>query len=164
MRALEHGLWVYRDHFLHRWRRSLAAKAAAFPALYDFGDLRRFRTLTATTEFFVERYTAFANLAAYLNGYALTGEVLAGLDVPSWLLAARDDPVIPIADLAAVARGPALEISVAPYGGHCGFLADLGLRSWARDRVLAAFGVGASLRDAVSCGASPRSSGWRRRS
>ena len=45
------GLWIYREYFLRRWRRSLLAKAACFPELYDFGDLRRFATLTATTEF-----------------------------------------------------------------------------------------------------------------
>ena len=38
------GLWVYRHYFLRRWRRSLRAKAACFPELYDFGDLRRFPT------------------------------------------------------------------------------------------------------------------------
>ncbi len=40
MRALEEGLWVYREYFLRRWRRSLLAKAACFPELYDFGNLR----------------------------------------------------------------------------------------------------------------------------
>ena len=39
MRALEDGLWVYRSYFLRRWRRSLLAKAACFPELYDFGDV-----------------------------------------------------------------------------------------------------------------------------
>lgn len=137
MRALERGLWVYRDYFLRRWRRSLAAKAAAFPARYDFGDLRRFRTLTETTAFFVERYTDFGGLDAYLDGYALTGDVLAGLAVPSSILAARDDPVIPSRDLEAIARGGALDITLARHGGHCGFLEDFRLRSWLEGRILA---------------------------
>src|SRR5690606_32028055 len=67
MHALEQGLWIYREYFLRRWRRSLLAKAAAFPELYRFGDLRRFRTLTATTEYFVKTYTDFGSLEAYLN-------------------------------------------------------------------------------------------------
>jgi len=137
MRALENGLWIYRRHFLSRWRRSLTAKAAAFPHLYDFGDLTRFRTLTATTEYFVERYTEFGSLAEYLDGYTLTGDVLAGLDVPARLIAARDDPVIPSADLGRIARSPALEITLAPAGGHCGFIENLRLGSWL-DRQLVA--------------------------
>ncbi|HET8697694.1 MAG TPA: alpha/beta fold hydrolase, partial [Gammaproteobacteria bacterium] len=124
MRALEEGLWIYREYFLRRWRRSLLAKAACFPDLYDFGDLRRFPTLTATTDFFVRRYTPFADLDEYLGGYAITGEALRGLAVPARLIAAADDPVIPIADLDDVASSDALAISVFPHGGHCAFLED----------------------------------------
>jgi predicted alpha/beta-fold hydrolase len=138
MRALEDGLWLYRDHFLSRWRRSLAAKAAAFPHLYDFGDLRRFRTLTETTDFFVRRYTHFGDLEAYLNGYSLTGEVLARLEIPAWLIAARDDPVIPSRDLDAIARPDALKVTLAARGGHCGFLENFKLESWLDHAVLAA--------------------------
>ena len=137
MQALEEGLWVYREYFLRRWRRSLQAKAACFPALYDFGDLRRFPTLTAMTEFFVKRYTSFADLDAYLAGYAVTGPVLEGLSVPTRIIAAADDPVIPIGDLRDLATSSALEISVLPHGGHCAFIESYGLKSWA-DRVVLA--------------------------
>lgn len=122
MRALDEGLWIYRRHFLRRWRRSLAEKAVAFPDIYEFGDLRRFDSLSATTEFFVERYTEFGSLDAYLSGYAITGDALEALRVPTRIIAAADDPVIPVADLDEVARNPALEISLARHGGHCGFV------------------------------------------
>lgn len=138
MRALEEGLWLYREHFLRRWRKSLAAKAAAFPHLYDFGDLRRFKTLTETTDFFVRRYTAFADLDAYLEGYTLTGHVLERLAVPAWLIAARDDPVIPSRDLASIARPDPLQVTLAPRGGHCGFLENFRLESWLDRAVLGA--------------------------
>ncbi len=137
MQALEDGLWVYRWYFLRRWRRSLAAKAACFPELYDFGDLRRFPTLTATTEFFATRYASFPDLGSYLNGYAITGDALARLAVPAKIIAAADDPVIPIADLADLAASPALSIEVFARGGHCAFLEDYRLRSWADRAVLA---------------------------
>jgi predicted alpha/beta-fold hydrolase len=137
MRALEEGLWIYRAYFLRRWRRSLLAKAACFPELYDFGDLRRFSTLTATTDFFVRHYTGFADLDAYLTGYAITGDALRNLSVRSRLIASADDPVIPIADLRDVAASAALEISVFPHGGHCAFLEDYRLRSWSDRAVLA---------------------------
>jgi predicted alpha/beta-fold hydrolase len=137
MRALEDGLWVYRQYFLRRWRRSLAAKAACFPDLYDFGDLRRFPTLTATTEFFATRYANFPDLDAYLSGYAITGNALANLTVPAKIIAAADDPVIPIGDLADLAASPALSIQVFPHGGHCAFLEDYALRSWVDSSVVA---------------------------
>lgn len=137
MHALESGLFIYREYFLRRWRRSLLAKAACFPELYDFGDLRRFRTLTATTEFFATRYASFPDLDSYLNGYAITGAALAELAVPAKLIAAADDPVIPIRDLDDVAVSSALSVEVVPRGGHCAFLEDYRLRSWADRAVLA---------------------------
>jgi hypothetical protein len=136
MRALEHGLWVYRDYFLRRWRRSLAAKALIFPSRYDFGNLRRFPTLTKTTEFFVKHYTEFSDLDAYLNGYAVTGPALTGLTVPTRLIMAADDPVVPIADLADLATNGALEATVVRGGGHCAFLDGYGLESWLDRAVL----------------------------
>ena len=137
MRALEDGLWVYREYFLRRWRRSLLAKAACFPELYDFGDLRRFRTLTATTEFFATRYASFPDLDSYLNGYAITGDTLSRLTVPARIIAAADDPVIPVDDFADLAASPALSVQVFAHGGHCAFLEDYALRSWVDRAVLA---------------------------
>lgn len=124
MRALDTGLWIYRRHFLNRWRHSLTEKARAFPGLYGFGDLRRFDSLTDMTRFFVEQYTEFENLEAYLTGYAITGPRLSSLAVPSRIIAAEDDPVIPIADLQNVSTEGTLEVTVARYGGHCGFIDD----------------------------------------
>lgn len=159
MRALESGLWIYRRYFLRRWRRSLLAKAAAFPHLYDFGRLERFATLTETTAFFVDRYTEFADLDEYLSGYSLTGRTLEGLDVASRMIVAEDDPVIPVADLDDIARTPSLEITVAPGGGHCGFISDFLLRCWI-DRQLLAELSGAAL---TAC-AFPRTGSARGRS
>jgi predicted alpha/beta-fold hydrolase len=130
MRALEEGLWIYRSYFLRRWRQSLLSKAAAFPHLYDFGDLRRFRTLTETTDYFVTEYTEFTNLGAYLDGYKLTGTVLADLAVPTRLVLAADDPVIPSRDVKELAPSPYLEIDLLDRGGHCGFVDNYGLESW----------------------------------
>jgi len=136
MEALERGLWIYRRYFLDRWRRSLLAKAALFPERYDFGSLTRFRTLTETTDFFVRRYTEFPDLESYLRGYALTGNVLAGLDVPTSLIAARDDPVIPARDLDNLTPSRALEVTATSNGGHCGFVESYSLRSWIDARIL----------------------------
>ena len=109
----------------------------AFPERYDFGSLERFRTLTETTEFFVREYTDFRSLEDYLDGYAITGRALAELTVPTVLIAAVDDPVIPSVDLARLAQAPALEVAQLPQGGHCGFVDSYSLRSWIDERILA---------------------------
>lgn len=122
MSALDSGIWPYRRYFLNRWRRSLAEKAIAFPHLYKFGDLSRFSTLTDTTEFFVEHYTEFDSLDQYLSGYAITGSVLENLSIPSRIILASDDPVIPVGDLRHLSRTESLRITLADNGGHCGFV------------------------------------------
>ena len=53
-----------------------------------------------------------------------------GLDVPTRIIAAEDDPVIPATDLADLARSSALSVSHFPHGGHCGFVAGYSLRIW----------------------------------
>jgi uncharacterized protein len=131
MHALDQGLPIYQKYFMYRWRQSLERKKAAFPKLYDFTRLERFRNLQEMTDYFVRHYTEFADLETYLHGYSLTGERLRNLKVPSTMLLAEDDPVIPVGALARVARSEALSIETTVHGGHCGFISDFSLNSWA---------------------------------
>ena len=135
MRALEDGLWIYKHYFLKRWRRSLEAKAAAFPHLYRFGDLRRLRTLTQTTAYFVEKYTDFGSLENYLNGYSIIDGRLDSLTTESIALLTADDPVIPVRDVSRLGDNSALHVEVLPWGGHCGLLQDYRLRSWLNESI-----------------------------
>jgi predicted alpha/beta-fold hydrolase len=85
----------------------------------------------------VRRFTEFASIEDYLNGYAITGSQLADLKVPATVIIALDDPIIPIAGLENIARPKALEVIVTRRGGHCGFLEDLVQPSWAERRIVA---------------------------
>jgi len=134
--SLEEGLWIYRQYFVLKWRKSLRKKRGAWPHVYVLDDLLNSRDLTNLTEQLVLKYTEFPDLATYLNGYAIVGEALAGLDVPSRIITALDDPIIPAADLARLAPSPALKISAQAHGGHCGFLDALGGPSWADREIL----------------------------
>ncbi len=139
MYALDDGWLLYRQYFLVKWRRSLETKRKLFPADYDFGDLRRFRSLRLMTEFFVENYTEFPDLLTYLRGYAITGDRLKNLAVSSWALLAKDDPVIPITGLDRMSVPDKLHIDTANFGGHCGFLLDYALSSGLEKYLLQAF-------------------------
>jgi predicted alpha/beta-fold hydrolase len=136
MHALDHGSLIYQRYFMNRWRQSLELKKAAFPKRYDFARLERFRTLGEMTDHFVRHYTEYADMQTYLRGYALTGERLSGLQVPSIMLLAEDDPVIPVGALDRVARPACLRIDTTSRGGHCGFIEDYRLNSWSDRYVL----------------------------
>jgi uncharacterized protein len=141
LRALQRGMPGYERYFVRKWLRSLRKKQAAWPDTYDFRRLARQRDLKRMTAELVRGHTEFATLEDYLNGYAITGARLAGLTVPATLVTSLDDPIIPAAGLAQLARPAALSLTVTRYGGHCGFFERLGGESWLERRILARLGA-----------------------
>ncbi len=133
--ALEQGLSLYEQYFVLKWTRSLRKKQAAWPGVYDFAPLIASRNLRQMTRDLVLAHTGFTDLESYLAGYAITGTRLDTLAVPSLILTALDDPMIPPGDLQRLARRDVLEIVTTERGGHCGFLETLRAPSWI-DRVV----------------------------
>ena len=131
MEILERGPFVYRHYFMGKWKRSLRMKQTLFPQRFDFGPLLSQRSLKAMTEILVARFSEFADVDAYLNGYAIVGNALANLAVPSHIVCALDDPIIPSRDLQDLARTPNLHINAVAHGGHCGFMDRWTGPSWA---------------------------------
>lgn len=134
--ALESGFRGYSLYFARKWWRSLKKKRAAWPQDYDFRELQGTRDLRCLTAELIRRYTAFASLDEYLDGYSLTGSRLEGLEVPSTLITSLDDPIIPPDGLDRLAQPPCLDIVVTRRGGHCGFLERLNGPTWAERRVV----------------------------
>ena len=145
--ALESGFPGYSLYFARKWWRSLRKKQVAWPKDYDFRDLQGTRNLRHLTAELIRRYTRFASLDEYLDGYSLTGRRLETLEVPSALITSLDDPIIPPAGLSRLARLPCLDIVVTRRGGHCGFLERLTGPTWAERRVVAELGLTASIGD-----------------
>jgi predicted alpha/beta-fold hydrolase len=123
--GLEEGFFLYRRYFLHKWRRSLRRKQRAFPDVEWFTPQEFRGDLRALTRSLVLRHTDFGTLENYLDGYSVAADRLAGLQVPTTILTAADDPVIPIADFEALALPACVDLDIAPRGGHCGFLTGL---------------------------------------
>lgn len=138
--ALERGLPLYQRYFVRKWRRSLRRKQGAWPGAYDLRELDRLRGLRSMTAEMVRCYSEFATLEDYLNGYAITGDRLAELEVPSVIFISLDDPIIPADALERLAPSAALSITLTRYGGHCGFFEQLAAPNWLERRILAALG------------------------
>jgi predicted alpha/beta-fold hydrolase len=140
MRAMEQGWQVYQRYFVHKWSRSLRRKHALWSGLIDDGifALRDLRRMTAAM---VARHTSFPQIGAYLDGYAITGDRLATLQVPAVILASRDDPIIPAEDLARLAPHPLLRVVTTERGGHMGFLISPRAGSWVNTFVARELGL-----------------------
>lgn len=136
MEVLENGWFIYQQYFINKWKRSLRRKQQCFPKRYDFSQILAQRTIRSMTELLVRNFSEFSDLDAYLNGYAITGDALAHLEVPSHILISLDDPIIPAHDLQNLAGSPNLQVTSIPNGGHCGFMDTFNGASWA-DRQIA---------------------------
>ncbi len=141
MDILEHGPLLYRRYFMDKWKRSLRLKQSLFPGRFDFDPILSQRSIKAMTEILVTRFSEFADLDAYLNGYAIVGDALSSLSVPSHILFALDDPIIPARDLQDLVRTPHLHIDTVPHGGHCGFMDTLTGESWADRQIVRLMGL-----------------------
>lgn len=145
MQVLDHGSFIYKQYFLDKWKRSLRIKQSLFPDAFDFREVYAQRTLRRMTEVLIEQFSEFTNIDDYLNGYSIVGDALARLEVPSHVLIALDDPIIPSHDLANLARTPHLEVTGIARGGHCGFMDGFNRPSWADRRIGALLGRAALL-------------------
>lgn len=134
--AIDKGLFVYGKYFIKKWKKSLLIKQKLFPEAFDFKDKKIFKNLSIMTEYFVERYTRYQDLDTYLTGYAITGSRLENLKVPAHVIVSQDDPVIPFTDIDNLAKSDNLKIIAVKYGGHCGFMKNFRLKSWADDMVV----------------------------
>ena len=126
---------IYHKYFQRKWRRALQEKLRHFPQYGYAEELLELRSLQAMNEFFVPRYTAYPDTRSYLDAYAITGDRLANLRVPSHIITSRDDPVIPVADIDKLARPETLGIEITAHGGHCGFIMDWRQHSWIDQRM-----------------------------
>lgn len=139
MHAMEHGVGFYERYFERKWSRSLRTKQQCFPELYGEESWYEIRGLRERTHYLATRHAGFESAEAYFEGYSIAGDRLAALGVPSTLLTSADDPVVPVADFEALPYNPLLELIITRYGGHCGFLKNWKMESFAEDVIASRF-------------------------
>jgi uncharacterized protein len=135
--SLETAPWIYEWYFMHKWRGSLKRKQAAWPDRRFFEPRELRQGLRGLTRSLIERHTDFGTLDRYLEGYSVGEHRLAQMQVPSTILTAEDDPVIPVADFRKLELSPQVELDIARYGGHCGFIHDFSMCTFTDDYIAA---------------------------
>ncbi|MFL6617487.1 MAG: YheT family hydrolase [Povalibacter sp.] len=141
MEILERGPFFYQRYFIGKWKRSLRIKQTLFPKVFDFAAVLAEKSIRKMTELMIKQYSDFGSLDAYLEGYAITGNVLTDLQVPSHIVCSLDDPIIPSTDLDDLPRQPNLHVHAVPHGGHCGFMDRFNSESWADRKVARLMGL-----------------------
>ena len=139
MFALNNSLFIYELYFFRRWTRSIQKKQKYFPDS-DFGaELKKVKTLDDVNNTFIPKYTPFDDAQSYFASYALTGDRLKELAIPAYLIASKDDPILPIEDIAKIIKPKNLIVEIQENGGHCGFIQDLSAHSWVEPRLVEIF-------------------------
>jgi predicted alpha/beta-fold hydrolase len=131
LHAMENGLQIYHLYFMKKWRNSLRLKRKYFPHLKGLECISGYKSISDMTGYFVKNFTDYPDMMTYLKGYAITGQALESLKIPSVIIASIDDPIIPVKDLQELASLNCLQIKTTRYGGHCGYLKNFRLTSWA---------------------------------
>lgn len=119
-----------RYYFLRKWIRSLKLKQSLFPDRYDFSNVLNLGNVRAITDKMIPQLSDFNSALEYFRGYTLTGSTLADISIPTAIIAAKDDPVIPIADFIQLKLNPQTKLYIHSHGGHNGFVETILLSSW----------------------------------
>lgn len=136
LHQLENGLSFYHDYFVKKWKRSLRKKENYFPEAYNFKDIYPIKSMRTMTEDLLELFGDFESPEEYFNGYSLSGKRMTNLKVPVTILMTKDDPVINYRDTFSLVQNEYLTIYSSQYGGHCGFIKNAKLESWADEFIL----------------------------
>jgi len=135
MEKLNTGFFVYEKYFVRKWKRSLFKKLTHFTH-FDYGKpLKKLKTLDQMNDFFVLGYTDFDSLEDYFNAYSVLDDGLKDLAIPTTIISSQDDPMIPSSQLERLYPSPWLDFDLQAKGGHCAFIKNWKLESWASDRI-----------------------------
>jgi predicted alpha/beta-fold hydrolase len=132
---------IYQSSFMRALRRRIRRKQRLHPQVYDVSNLRRVRTVRQFDERFTAPQAGFRDADDY---YAQSSALplVARIRVPTLVLHAQDDPIIPASSFLdpALADNTSVLLVMPEHGGHVAFVAHAGTgtedRFWAENRVV----------------------------
>jgi len=130
---------LLRYYFLKKWKRSLQKKQVCFPDRYDFSEVLGLDTIAEMTDVMLERYSDYENASVYFSNYAVLNDALADVPVPTTIITAKDDPIIPVDDFYDLKLNSLSELIIHRYGGHNGFLENISGRVWYERKMVEVF-------------------------
>jgi len=139
---------MIRRYFIRKWKRSLKKKQQLFPGAYDFSQALTEDTIRQMSVLLIGQYSLFPSLADYFAAYTLTDDALQTLHVPTTIITAQDDPIVPVDDFHGLKLNQDTRLIVHRFGGHSGFIEGLTLKAWHERRLANLLTDGNSTRSA----------------
>ena len=127
------GNRVYDQYFFRRLRRSLYRRVRENLLEPQPLALRTVKSLQQFDDVFTAVQGGFGGVENYY-AQCSTHLHLSKITVPTILLTAADDPIVPVAPYLAAKLSPAVQMHIEPTGGHLGYITKrptpLGTRRW----------------------------------
>jgi predicted alpha/beta-fold hydrolase len=116
---------LYQNHFVRSLKKHTRAKAAIFPDAYPLNGLDAVKTVREFDEVITAKFCGYTDADDYYQK-ASALRVAREIRVPTLLIAAEDDPIVPIETLcnSEFASNPNVTIVTVKHGGHCGFISQ----------------------------------------
>ena len=138
VRALaERRNFIYQGRFLSRLKERIQRRHLQDPQMYTLEHLPKIRTIEDFDDYYTSRLFGFGTAANYFRTQS-SNQFLEGIRVPTLLIQAKDDPLIPYAvyNHPAFARNANVKLLSVDHGGHLGFLSRCNPRFWVDGIVL----------------------------
>ena len=123
--------FLYRRRFVEKLKERVRRRNPSAPGLFPLEHLPRVRTIYDFDDFYTARIFGFGTAENYYRTQS-SNQFLEHIRVPTLLVQAKDDPMIPFAIYGhpAFARNPFLRLAAVEHGGHLGFLSRTRPRFW----------------------------------
>lgn len=122
---------LYARRFIRSLRARYRRRHAADPARFPLDGIESTRTIFEFDDRFTAKAFGFGSAPNYYATQSALG-FLSGIRVPTLVVQAQDDPLIPysIYESGALRGNPRIELLAPAHGGHLGFISRLRPRFW----------------------------------
>jgi predicted alpha/beta-fold hydrolase len=116
---------LYQWHFVRNLKRRMRRKAEAWPGRFSLAALRGIRSIRAFDDAYTAPFHGFSDAADYYHR-ASAMRVIDKISVPTLIITAEDDPVVPPEPFCdpAVKGNRHITVLMPAHGGHCGFVGE----------------------------------------
>ncbi|HYP15465.1 MAG TPA: alpha/beta fold hydrolase [Bryobacteraceae bacterium] len=128
--------FIYERRFLARLKDRIRRRAVSMPGVYDLQALEQARSVYEFDDKITAPFFGFGTAANYYATQS-SNQFLDQIRVPTLLVQAKDDPLIPFEsfDHPAIRSNANIRLLAVEHGGHLGFLSSRTPRFWV-DRVI----------------------------
>ncbi|HTM12702.1 MAG TPA: alpha/beta fold hydrolase [Bryobacteraceae bacterium] len=122
---------LYRRRFVAKLKERVRRRNRMAPDLFPLGPLAQVHTIYDFDDLYTAKIFGFGTADNYYRTQS-SNQFLEQIRIPTLLVQAKDDPMVPFAMYRhpAIEQNPCLRVVAVEHGGHLGFLARWGPRFW----------------------------------